>query len=149
MNFSVRNMLKKVSIFILFIVIVGSASYFAVYKASFLPNGFDIVSQQKDRITLTSFNIIGMEKDTITVSYSEDDIWKIDYMSDQVKRQKELLWFLFTASSFSILMLILKLRGGKHWLYAIWESNLIFATLLPLLFIKTALTTIQQLIENL
>ncbi len=142
-------MLKKASAFILFIVIVASLSYFAVYKASFLPNGYDIVTQEKNRVIVTSFNLIGMEKDTITVSFSEDDVWKIDYMSDQIKRQKELLWFLFTASSISILMLIIKLRGGKHWWYAIWQSNLIIAIPLPLLFIKTTLTTIQQLIENL
>lgn len=149
MNSSVKNMLKKVSVFILFLIIVSSVSYLAVYKASFLPNGYDIVSQQQDRVTVQSFNVIGMEKDTTTVVFSEDDVWKIEYMSDEIKKLKGFLWFLFTASSISILMLIIKLRGGKHWWYAIWESNLIIAILLPLLYIKTALTTIQRLIENL
>ncbi|WP_342505094.1 hypothetical protein [Sporosarcina sp. FSL K6-2383] len=149
MNSFVRDKLKKISAFILFIVIVGSLSYFAVYKASFLPNGYDIVSQQKDRVTVKSFNLFGLEKDTTTVVFPEDDIWKIDYLSDEIKKQKDFLWFLFTASSFSLLMLILKLRGGKHWWYAIWESNLIIAILLPLFYIKTTLTTIQRLIENL
>jgi len=130
-------------------MIVGSVSYFAVYKASFLTNGYDIVSQEKDRVTVKSFNLVGMEKDRTTVVFSEDDVWKIDYMSDEIKKLKGFLWFLFTASSLSILMLIIKLRGGKHWWYAIWESNLIIAILLPLLYIKTALTTIQRLIENL
>ncbi|WP_203248754.1 hypothetical protein [Sporosarcina beigongshangi] len=130
-------------------MIVGLASYFAVYKASFSPNGYDIVSQEKDRVTVKSFNLVGMEKDITTVVFSEDDVWKIDYMSDEIKKLKDFLWFLFTASSISILMLIIKLRGGKHWWYAIWESNLIIAILLPLLYIKTALTTIQRLIENL
>ena len=149
MNSSVRNTLKKITAFILFIVLVESVSYLAVYKASFLPNGYDIVSQQKDRVTVKSFNLVGMEKDITTVVFSEDDVWKIEYMSDEIKKLKDFLWFLFTASSISILMLIIKLRGGKHWWYAIWESNLIIAILLPLLYIKTALTTIQQLIEKL
>lgn len=115
MNSSVKNKLKKVFAFIIFIIIVITVSYFAVYKASFLPNGYDIVSQQKDRVTVKSFNLIGVEKDTTTVVFSEDDVWKIDYMSDEIKKMKDFLWFLFTASSISILMLIIKLRGGKHW----------------------------------
>lgn len=149
MNSFVRDKLKKISAFILFIVIVGSLSYFAVYNASFLPNGYDIVSQQKDRVTVKSFNLFGLEKDTTTVVFPEDDIWKIDYLSDEIKKQKDFLWFLFTASSISILMLIIKLHGGKHWWYAIWESNLIIAIPFPLYFINSTLTNIHSLIVNL
>jgi hypothetical protein len=148
MKSSIKNKLKKIAAFMLFIVIVGSLSYFAVYKASFLPNGYDIVSQQKDRVTLKSFNLVGMEKDTTTVVFSNDDIWKIHYMSDEIKRQKDLLWFLFTASTVSILLLIIKLRRGKKWWRAAWESNMIFSILLPVAFIKTSLTTVQGLIAN-
>ena len=54
MNSPIKNKLKKISAFILFIIIMSSVSYFAVYKASFLPNGYDIVSQQKDRVTVQS-----------------------------------------------------------------------------------------------
>ncbi|MEK5038674.1 hypothetical protein [Sporosarcina sp. FSL K6-3457] len=88
MNSSIKNKLKKASAFILFIIIVISVSYLAVYKASFLPNGYDIVSQQKDRVTVQSFNLIGMEKDTTTVVFSEDDVWKMEYIRDQIERQK-------------------------------------------------------------
>ncbi|MFJ7933816.1 hypothetical protein [Sporosarcina sp. NPDC096371] len=136
-------------VLILFIVVVGSVSYFAVHKASFLPNGYDIVSQQKDSVTVKSFNLIGMEKDTTTVVFSEDDAWKINYMSDQIKRQKEFLWLLFTTSSFCILLLVRKLRVGKKWWRAIWESNLIMTISIPLIIINNSLTTIQSLIANL
>ena len=149
MNSSVRNKLKKVSAFILFILLVGSVSYFAVYKASFLPNGYDITSQQRDSITVKSFNLVGMEKDTTTIVFSEDDVWKIAYLSGDIKRQKGFLWLLFTASSISILVFIIKLRGGMKWWRAIWESNLIMAIPLPLYIINSTLTNIQGLIANL
>ena len=149
MNSSVRNKLKQIFAFILFIIIVSSVSYLVVYKASFLPNGYDIVSQQKDRVTVKSFNLIGMEKDTTTVVFSEDDVWKIEYISDQVERQKSFLWLLFTASCISICMLIIKLREGKKWWRAIWESNLILTIIIPLFSINGALTTVQVLIGKL
>lgn len=149
MNSSVKNKLKKVFAIIIFIIIVITVSYFTVYKASFLPNGYDIVSQQKDRVTVRSFNLIGVEKDTTTVVFSEDDVWKIEYISDQVERQKSFLWLLFTASCISILMLIIKLREGKKWWRAIWESNLIIAIFIPLYSIDSSLTTVQVLIGKL
>ncbi|WP_318617571.1 hypothetical protein [Sporosarcina sp. YIM B06819] len=149
MNSSVIDKLKKVSAFILFIVIVISVSYLAVYKASFLPNGYEIVSQQKDRVTVQSFNLIGMEKDKTTVVFSEDDVWKNEYLSDQIERQKSFLWMLFTASSISIRMLIIKLREGMKWWRAIWESNLIIALFIPLISINSSLTTVQALIGKL
>lgn len=149
MNSSVKNMLKKVSALILFIIIVSSMSYLVVYKASFLPSGYDIVSQQKDRVTVQSFNVIGMEKDTTTVVFSEDDVWKIEYLSDQIARQKGFLWLLFTTSSISTLILVIKLREGKKWWSAIWDSSLIFTIIIPLFSINGALTTVQVLIGKL
>lgn len=124
-------------------------SYLAVYKASFLPNGYDIASQQKDRVTVKSFNLVGIEKDTTTVVFSEDDVWKIEYISDQIERQKSFLWLLYTASCISIRMLIIKLRERKKWWRAIWESNLIIAMFIPLYSINSSLTTVQVLIGKL
>ena len=149
MNSPIKNKLKKISAFILFIIIMSSVSYFAVYKASFLPNGYDIVSQQKDRVTVQSFNLFGIEKDTTTVVFSEDDAWRIEYISNEIGRQKMFLWLLFTASSISLLVLIIKLRGGKKWWRAIWESNLLGAIPLPLYYILSSLTTVEVLIGKL
>ncbi|WP_186670676.1 hypothetical protein [Sporosarcina sp. BP05] len=80
-----------------------------------MPNGYDIVSQQKDSVTIKSFNIIGEEKDTITLLFSVNVLWEIEELNYGVKQQKDLFGFLFTASSISILMLILKLHKGEKF----------------------------------
>lgn len=147
MNSSVRNKIRKLLAFTLFIIIVGCLSYLAVYKLSFLPNGYDIVSQQKDSVTVKSFNIIGGEKDTITLSFSGNDLWKIEELNYGVKQQKDFFWFLFTASSISILMLILKLHKGEKFWYAVWGSRIVFATLFPLFILMNSLNRIQDLIS--
>lgn len=149
MDSSVGIRMKKLAALAIFIVIAGLVSYIAVYKASFLPNGYDIVSQQKDRVTVKSFNLIGMEKDTKTVVFSADDVWKIELLGNEIVRQKVFLWLLFTASSISILAFFIKLRGGKKWWRAIWESNLIVAIPLPIFYINNSLTIIQGVIANL
>ena len=147
MNSSVRIKIRKLLAFTLFIIIVGCLSYLAVYKVSFLPNGYDIVSQQKDSVTVKSFNIIGGEKDSITLSFSENHLWKIEEINYEVKRQKDFFWFLFTASSFSILMLILKLRKGEKFWSAVWGSRIVFAILFPLFIIMNSLNRIQDFIS--
>ncbi|KAA0965697.1 hypothetical protein FQ087_05270 [Sporosarcina sp. ANT_H38] len=147
MNHSVKSVIRKVLAFTLFIVFVGCFSYLAVYKLSLLPNGYEIVSQEKEKVTIKSFNITGWEKDTIILSLSKNDLWKIEELNYAVKRQKESLWFLFTASSFSIFILILKLREGKKFWHAIWESRIVFATLFPLFIVVNSLSRIHDLIS--
>ena len=147
MNSSVSNKIRMLLAFTLFIIIVGCLSYLAVYKVSFLPNGYDIVSQQKDSVTVKSFNIIGGEKDFVTLSFSENDLWKIEEINYEVKRQKDFFWFLFTASSFSILLLVLKLRKGEKFWRAVWGSRVVFAILFPLFIIVNSLNRIQDLIS--
>ncbi|MBO0600147.1 hypothetical protein I2483_00595 [Sporosarcina sp. E16_3] len=147
MNSSVCNKIRKLLAFTLFIIIVGSLSYLAVYKLSFLPNGYDIILQQKDSITVKSFNIIAGEKDTVTLSFSENTLWKIEEINYEVKRQKDFLWFLFTASSFSIFMLVLKLRKGEKFWSAAWGSRIVFATLFPLFILMNSLIRIKDFIS--
>lgn len=147
MNSSVKYKIRTLLGFTLFIIIVGSLSYLAVYKLSFLPNGYDIVSQQKDSVIVKKFNIIGLEKDIITLSFSENNLWKIEELNYGIKRQKDFCWFLFTASSISILILILKLRKGEKFWNAVWGSRIFFATLFPLLILMNSLNRIQDFIS--
>ena len=100
---------------LLFLLIVVSVTYLLVYKVSLLPNGYDLVSQQKDSISIKSFNVLGIEEGRSTISFSEKDIWKINDIAYEVNRQKEFLWLLFSAISISIYLHISKLRKGMKF----------------------------------
>ena len=110
---------------LLSLLIVVGVTYLLVYKVSFLPNGYDLVSQQKDSISLKSFNILGIEEGRSTISFSEKDVWKINDIAYEVNRQKEFLWLLFSAVSISIYLHISKLRKGMKIWYAILGSKLL------------------------
>lgn len=132
---------------LLFFLIVVSVTYLLVYKVSFLPNGYDLVSQQKDSISIKSFNVLGIEEGRSTISFSEKDVWKINDIAYEVNRQKEFLWLLFSAVSISIYLHISKLRKGMKIPYAILGSNIVIAVLLPLYIIINSINRIQNLIS--
>lgn len=139
--------IKKFSAFTCIVGILVCVSYLLVYKASFLPNGFDIESIQKDKISLKSLNLFGTEKEMITVTFSENDSWKINEIESEVNRQKEFLWMLYSAVSVSIFLLFYKIRNGAKVWKAIWESNIIFAFLFMLFPVTNSLKRIMYLIS--
>lgn len=132
--------------FLLVLLIIVGVTYLLVYKVSFLPSGYDLVSQQKDSISIKSFNVLGVEEGISTVLFSEKDIWKINDIAYEVNRQKNSLWLLFSAISISIYLLVSKLRMGMKFWKALLESNIV-AGLLPLYIIINSIYRIQNLIS--
>ena len=118
-----------------------------VYKVSFLPSGYDLVSQQKDSISIKLFNVLGVEEGILTKSFSEKDIWKINDITYEVNRQKEFLWLLLSAVSIFVYLLVAKLHKGIEISYATLGSIIVIAVLLPLYFIIKSINRIQNLIS--
>src|SRR3954471_24641426 len=147
MNNSKEIKVKNYLDFLLFLIIVVGIAYLLVYKVSFLPNGYDIISEQKDRISIKSFNVLGIEKGISTVSFSEKDIWKINDIAYEVNRQKEFLWLLLSVVSLFIYLFVSKLRKGMVFWRAILGSNIVFAVFVPLYMIINSLNRIQHLIS--
>ncbi|MBY0121534.1 hypothetical protein [Bacillus sp. S/N-304-OC-R1] len=145
MKKTLRTKLKKYLAFLLIGSIIAGVSYLIVYKVSFLPNGYDIVALQKDSISLKSFNLIGIEKSIVTVSFSENDNWKMEALEYEVNRQKEFLWLLFYTVTISIILFIYKFRSGLKLWKVIIESNIIFSVW-PLYTIITSINRITALI---
>ncbi|MGM0844968.1 MAG: hypothetical protein ACQEUT_08320 [Bacillota bacterium] len=145
-----NTFITKVKNFLSFLLIAGMLvviSYLIVYKVSFLPNGYNIVEVKKDSILLQSFNVIGMEKNILDVNFSEKDTWKIDAIENEVKRQKNFFWLLFSALFVSIFLLVYKIRNGMKFWKAIIESNIIFGVLIPLSPIIYSLKRVTNLIS--
>ncbi|MBM7661114.1 hypothetical protein JOC85_001886 [Bacillus mesophilus] len=145
-----NTLVTKVKRFIAFLVIaslMAGVSYLIVFKASILPNGYDLVNVQHNTISLQSFNVIGIEKEITIVSFSGKDIWKIDAIKHEVNRHKEFLWLLFFATTVSIFLLVYKIRKGKKVWKAIVDSNLIFAVLLPLFPLINSANRITELLS--
>ncbi|MFF2752987.1 hypothetical protein ACFVR1_04405 [Psychrobacillus sp. NPDC058041] len=140
---------KKLKAFIpYFFVIIAFCclSYLLVYQASFLPNGYEIMSGQKNELTITSFSLIGKEKTIQTIEFSKQDEWKLEEIEGAVKRQKDALLLLYTALGVSFTLIIMRVRTGMHVRKAISQSNLIFAILIPLVPLVSAWHRIQSLI---
>lgn len=142
--------MSKVKKFIAFILIASFlfyGSYLIVYKASILPNGYDIEEVKEDFVSLKSFNLLGIEKDRITHSFSENETWKIDGIKYEVNRQKEFLWLLYSFVTISTFLLLYKVRNGFKLWKAVLESNIIFAILFPLFPVINSVNRIQNLLS--
>lgn len=147
MNSSKAIKVKNHLGYLLFLLIIVGVTYLVVYKVSFLPSGYDLVTQQKDSISIKSFNVLGVDEGISTILFSEKEIWKINDIAYEVNRQKEFLWLLFSAVSISIYLLVSKLRKGMKFWKAILESNIVIAVLLPLYIIINSINRIQNLIS--
>lgn len=147
MNNNFRSKIKKFLAFLLIAGIIACVSYLIVYKVSFIPNGYDIVTVQEDSVSLKSFNFLGIEKDIKTVSFSGNETWKIDEIGYEVNRLKEFLWLLYFAVGVSVFLLLYKVRNGIKLWKAIFESNIIFSILIPLFLIINSLNRIKYLIS--
>ncbi|MFD1738686.1 hypothetical protein ACFSCX_19385 [Bacillus salitolerans] len=88
-----------------------------------------------------------MEKNIKDVNFSEKDTWKIEAMENEVERQKEFLWLLFSAVTVSIFLLVYKLRNRMIFWKAIIESNIISSVLFPIFHISSSLNRISNLIS--
>jgi hypothetical protein len=146
MNDAFKTKVIKFIIFIVIASIFACVSYQLVYKISFLPNGYDIISEQNSSVTIKSFNLLGSEKDIQTLTFNEDEIWKIGQIHYNVTRLKEFLWLLYFSVSVSTFLLIYKIRTGVKLWRAFFESNIFVSVLLPLLTIINSLNRIQDYI---
>lgn len=142
-----RTMLIKFFGYLLIASLLAFISYFIVYEVSFLPNGYEIEAVEKDKVSLKSFDLLGSEKDKITKTFSEDETWKIEDIQGEVKRQKSSLWMLFSFTAISLFLFVYKIRNGLKLWKAIFESNIIFAVLMPLYILVTTLNRLQTLLS--
>lgn len=124
----------------------NEGSYLLVYKASFLPNGYEIMSMQNKELTVKSYNLIGKQQNIQTIPFGKDEAWKVEEIEYGIKRQNDFLWMIFSTVSISITLIVKYIRDGMHVWKAIFKSNLIFSILLPLIPLISAWTTIQSLI---
>lgn len=69
----IKGKKKPVAILVIFILLI-ILSYLAVYKGSFMPGGFDIASEQKEKIILKSLNTSGFKENVETIVFSKDEL---------------------------------------------------------------------------
>lgn len=146
MKNTIKIIIKDLLLLLLFSSAVGYGWYLAVYKASFLPNGYEIISQEKDHVIVKSFNIFGMEDETRTLSFSERNEWLMDSLNYEVERQQGFFWLLFFGISVSTFALIYRVRQGA----VLWKMLLLGvlgSVPIPLTSIIFSIKHTQQIIH--
>ncbi len=138
---------NKYKTFLLFTIIVVVICYLLVYKAVFLPNGYDIISQQNNSLSIKEYNLFGVNKGTTNLTFSHSGAWKIDELEHQVSRYKEFLLILLTGTSIFAFLLLSARKKDVEYRKGTMVSLIIFTILLPSYYIVTSLNRIHQLIS--
>ena len=146
-NSPIKTKVIKLLIELLFIFVIACVTFPVVFKAPFLPNGYTIQSQQKNHVIIHSYNIVGFEKGVKTIVLPNSNAWKIQEIHNEVQRQKQYFWLLYTAVIVSLTHLVLRLRKREGVFRAFFGSNIIFAVAIPLPEIIDSIKWIHMLIS--
>lgn len=134
---------KKIGFYITLFAMIGFISYVLVFKAAYVPFGYNVISHDKTTVELQSTSIFGKKKSE-TVTFTKEDEWIEEILMDAVKRQKEQYWFLFTVIPFSLWILVNYIWKG------IWKgvirSSIIFSILVSILPLWHTISFIRVLI---
>ncbi|MBT2759187.1 hypothetical protein J7E71_25275 [Mesobacillus foraminis] len=142
-----KSFKNKYKTFLLFTIIIVGISYLLVYKAAFLPNGYDIISQQKHSLSIKEYNLFGVNKGTTSLTFPHTDAWKIDELEHEVSRYKEFLWILLTGTTIFAFLLLSARKKDVDYRKGTMVSLIIFTILLPSYYIVSSLNRIHQLIS--
>lgn len=138
--------IKQILLFLLFIILISFVTYGGVYKASFLPMGYEITEREFNSMTLEAYNLLGWKSETINLSFPDEDSWRLDAILYEVDSQKSFYWLLFTGGSISIYLLIYFIQKDSL-LKAIRKSRILFTILFPILLIYIDVNRIEELIH--
>lgn len=142
-----KQQLKNGLVLLISIFILACLTHLLVYKTSFIPRGYKIVSETKNKVVLENIHFFVEKSQAQSFSFSTKNQWRGAEIKRETTRQENSYWLLYTAVIISISSFIFKLRKGDGILRAIFGSNLIFAVLIPLTSLIDSVNRIHQLIS--
>lgn len=144
MNINKRKIISFIKM-VVFALVAFVFAYLLVYQASFLPNGYKIVSVTENEVTYTTINFFGEEGKMQTFKPSEDETWIADELVFEIERLIWLYTFFFWGLFFSVYVFLVNLKSGKNKFSHILSFIISIAGLL--FIINTSLSRIRTLIE--
>ncbi|WP_163527382.1 hypothetical protein [Halobacillus ihumii] len=132
-----ESTVKKIRIYLLrvgFVLAGLLLSYIMIYKFSYLPNGYEVISKQKDALLIQSYNAIGAEGKEIRYSPPGEEVWKVDYLIDQIQDQKEALVLWFTSIFLYVSYLVSEtIKRKPLWRIVVGKGSIlgVFLALIP------------------
>ncbi|RCW62579.1 hypothetical protein [Saliterribacillus persicus] len=107
----------------LLLLIAFGVNYLLVYDLSYTPNGYEVVAKDEESITIQTYDIFNMEEKAYTTTFSGNEKWRVESLTDSVERHKLNLYFLFTCITISSSLFIIYRKEGFSLWKAFWRGH--------------------------
>ncbi len=140
--FKIRKVLIRVGVGLFSLLL----AYLVVYKFSYLPEGYKVISKEESEAVLSSYSLWGTSE---TINYApreEADYWKVRYLTHEVHDLKLVYLLFFSAVFLCIISLIYEIKKSKPLIIIIWAKGASFALLISLISLIQHLGKINDLL---
>lgn len=115
---------------------VGILFYILVFFIGFVPNGYNIVDENGEQLTVKSYTFIGTTENVYEYVPGKEDLWTSHDIKRIIKNEKWYYVLLFTAVTVSTYFFIKLKRDGQSFFRALMNSYLFFSILIPLILLR-------------
>lgn len=89
--------IRRVLLYIAFLMIAFVIAYFVAYPLGYSPLGYEVKEKKEGMVVLQSYNAWGMEDEIVTYQPPEWDEWKLEWLVDLIGEQEFHYLFFFTS----------------------------------------------------
>lgn len=89
--------IRRVLLYIAFLMIAFVIAYIVAYPLGYSPLGYEVKEKKEGMVVLQSYNTWGMEDEIVTYQPPEWDEWKLEWLVDLIGEQEFHYLFFFTS----------------------------------------------------
>src|SRR5690606_27744438 len=120
--------------------------YVLVFFIGFVPNGYNIIQENGDQLTIKSYTILGMTEKIYKYTPGEEDLWTSLDIKRIINNEKWYYVLLFSAVTISTYFFIKLKREGQSFFRALMNSYLFFSLLIPFILIRNHIIALDLIL---
>lgn len=146
MSEEMLSKIRRVFLYIAFLMIATSVAYVIAYPLGYSPLGYDVIEKKGDTIVLQSYTIFGIEDGKITYQPEEGEEWRAGLLTDIVGYLQREYFFFFTTLMVGIFFGVLDFIRNKSWVRVALQYGLLF--IVPAVSLNKHLNDIKEILQN-
>ena len=144
-----KTWVQKIIRFLAAMIGVVLFFYVLVFFIGFVPNGYNIIQENGDQLTIKSYTILGMTEKIYEYTPGEEDLWTSLDIKRIINNEKWYYVLLFSAVTISTYFFIKLKREGQSFFRALMNSYLFFSLLIPFILIRNHIIALDLILEQL
>ncbi|GEN52524.1 hypothetical protein [Halobacillus faecis] len=113
MSEELLNKVRRILLYIAFLLAAFLLSYFLAYPLGYSPLGYEVVKKEENSVVVQSLNTWGIEEKRVTYQPPEGDEWRAKALVDRIHAQAMEYHLFFTAIMVAIFWVGMDVLKGK------------------------------------